>query len=320
MAIWLEAAVSAPPARLEALTAFFTASDFGGFAVEDEDDVRQFLEDHPDRWDYVDPEVLSAWHGVSRVKCYLPQTENAASRLRTLRQGLDALAARIGCAASDFTLTVTPMDSEDWENSWRQYYRPMTVGERLYILPAWEDAPAPEGRVILRMDPGLTFGTGSHPSTRLCLEAAERWVRPGARVLDLGCGSGILSLAALLLGAKEARGCDLREEVAAVTAENAALNGLPPFPVRIGDILTDADLTADLTDPPADLIFANIVADVIIALAPEVPGWLTDHGIFICSGIIDTRAAETEAALLAAGFTVRESLALDDWRAFVCEK
>ncbi len=320
MAQWLEAAISTPPARLEALTDFLTASDFGGFAVEDEDEVREFLQDHPDRWDYVDPAVLSAWHGVSRVKCYLPRTENAASRLRELRQGLDALAARIGCAASDFAITVTPMDSEDWENGWRQYYRPMTVGERLYILPAWEDGPAPEGRVTVRMDPGLTFGTGSHPSTRLCLEAAERWVRPGARVLDLGCGSGILGLTALLLGAKEVRGCDLREEVVDVTAKNAALNGLEPFPVRIGDILTDAELTAAMTEPPADLIFANIVADVIISLAPRAAGWLTDRGVFICSGIIDTRAPEVEAALLAAGFTVREALSMDDWHAFVCEK
>ena len=320
MGRWLEAAVSTAPERLEALTAFFTAADFGGFAVEDENDLRTFLEEHRDRWDYVDESVLTAWKGVSRVKCYLPESKNSARRLRELRQGLDGLAARIGCAGTDFLLTVTPLESTDWENGWKQYYRPLTIGERLFILPAWEDAPTPPGRVTLRLDPGLVFGTGSHASTRLCLEAAERWVRPGAVVLDIGCGSGILGLAALKLGGARAAGCDIREEAVAVAAENAALNGVDRFPVRIGDILTDDAMAASLTAEPADVIFANIVADVVIALAPKAREWLAADGVFICSGIIDSRAEDVEEALKKTGFTVREALAQDDWRAFVCGK
>ena len=194
----------------------------------------------------------------------------------------------------------------------------MEIGERLIVIPDWEQAE-PHGRVALRMNPGLTFGTGSHATTRLCLQALEKLVRPGMKVLDLGCGSGILSIAALLLGAERAFACDIDEKAVDVAYENAALNGVgrDRYTVRAGDVLSDQGLRRDMGGG-WDIVVANIVADVIIALAPAALDLMKPGGVFLCSGIIDQRADEVRAALEAQGFTIREANASEGWYSFLC--
>ena len=194
----------------------------------------------------------------------------------------------------------------------------MEIGERLIVIPDWEEAD-PHGRVALRMNPGLTFGTGSHATTRLCLQALEKLVHPGMKVLDLGCGSGILSIAALLLGADSAFACDIDEKAVDVAYENAALNGVgrEKYTVRAGDVTSDQRLRKEMGGS-WDIVVANIVSDVIIALAPTVGELLAENGVFICSGIIDDRAEEVKGKLEEAGFAILESRSSEGWFSFTC--
>ena len=194
----------------------------------------------------------------------------------------------------------------------------MEVGERWYIVPEWERGkPAPGGRTPVYLNPGLTFGTGSHASTQLCLEGVEEHALPGRDVLDLGCGSGILSIAAMCLGARSAVAVDIDPKAVDVAYENAALNGIgrDRYTVRAGNVLSDQALAAELAQKRYHLVLANIVADVIIPLAPQVPGLLEEDGIFLCSGIIDTRAHEVEAALKRAGLAVVRKREKNGWAA-----
>ena len=223
---------------------------------------------------------------------------------------LAAVAARLEAAGIPYTVETAGVEQEDWQNAWRKYYHPMDIGRRLAVVPSWQDYPT--GRIALRLDPGLAFGTGGHETTSLCLEALDELVAGGERVLDIGTGSGILAIAALKLGAAAAEGVDIDPVAVRTACENAALNG-------VADRFTG--LEGDLSDKASgryDIITANIVANAIIALAPAVPGLLAAGGRFIASGIIDTRADEVAAALAAAGLGPIARRDKRGWVCFVC--
>ena len=223
-------------------------------------------------------------------------------------------------AGIDAPYATARLREEDWATSWQKYYKPMSVGERLYIVPEWEKGePVPAGRTPLYLNPGLIFGTGSHASTRLCLEGVETYVRPGGRVLDLGCGSGILSIAALRLGAEHAFACDIDEKCVEVAYENAALNGIDRsrYTVRWGDVLSDQQLKAEIGGG-YDMVVANIVADVIIGLSGQVRPFLKEGGLFLCSGIIDDRAEEVAQRLREAGWDILRTRQSEGWFSYLC--
>ncbi len=303
---WLEITVSTTPDRLDDVCARLTASGMTGLVIEDEGDFLSFLEENRKYWDYVDQELLDSMKGVCRVKFYV--TDDAAGRAQ-----LKEYTASLGCEYA-----VTPLRENDWAYSWQKYYQPISVGRRLQVVPDWmRDEPVPEGRVPFYLNPGLTFGTGSHASTQLCLQGVEEHTKPGIRVLDLGCGSGILSIAALVLGAAEAVAVDIDPKAVDVAYENAALNGIgrDRYRVLAGDVISDASLAAELAQQKYQLVLANIVADVIIPLAPRVPDLLAPEGTFLCSGIIDTRTAEVETALARSGLKVTKRRELSGWAA-----
>jgi ribosomal protein L11 methyltransferase len=211
------------------------------------------------------------------------------------------------------------MADTDWSESWKDNYPPVEVGDRFVVLPYWLADEKYGDRLPVILDPGLTFGTGAHPSTQMVMDAMTRAVKPGSRCLDLGSGSGILSIAALRLGATEAVGVDIDPKAETIAAENAGYNGFytPAFTALTGNVTTDKPLMQRLSQQEWDVVLVNIVADVIIGLAPVLPAFLTDKSVLICSGILDVRLPEVIAALEKAGLTIQQIRSQEDWRCVV---
>ena len=305
---WIEAAFRAPQGKLDALCDALTDLGAEGLVIEDEADFRRFLEENRQYWDYVDSELESRYAGVSRVKVYV---EDSAAGRERLARWTEAL----GIEPETRT-----MADEDWENNWKRYYKPIPVGKGLLVLPKWEPEPEGNTRRVLKLDPGLAFGTGGHATTRMCLEFLEGLELDGARALDLGCGSGILGIGALILGCADCTGCDIDPKSPEAAADNAALNGIAPerYHMYVGDVLSDRRLRAKLGSG-YDVVLANIVSDVIIPLVPYARECVKPGGRFIASGIIEGRQDEVAAAIAAAGFTIRAHLTEDGWHAYMCE-
>ena len=314
---WLELKIDTSPSGLDAVTELLEQQGVTGVMIDDEADFKEFLEHNRQYWDYVDEALLREKTGVSRVTFYLERNEAALDVIARVRMAMsDLKKARPECGP--LLLTIDNVADADWENNWKRFYKPMEIGERLLVVPQWEEA-RDDGRVKLTLNPGLTFGTGSHATTRLCLQALDKYIRGGEKILDLGCGSGILSIAALVLGAKEAFACDIDEKCVDVAYENAALNGVgrDRYTVRWGDVLTDKALQAEFGGG-YDMVVANIVADVIMGLSDKVRPFLKEGGLFLCSGIIDDRAEEVFTKLRADGWTVIEQHDSEGWYSFLC--
>ena len=314
---WLELKIDTSHAGLDAVTELLEQQGVTGVMIDDEADFQSFLENNRQYWDYVDDELLAQKKGVSRVTFYLERNEDAYGIVAAVRMAMSQL-KKDHPEYAPLLLTMEDVADEDWENNWKQFYKPMEIGSRLLVVPEWEEAADAE-RVKLVLNPGLTFGTGSHATTRLCLQALDTHIHGGERMLDLGCGSGILSIAALRLGAASAFACDIDEKCVDVAYENAALNGIgrDRYTVRWGDVLTDTALRQEMGSG-YDLVVANIVADVIKGLSPHVRPFLKPGGLFLCSGIIDDRAQEVLQKLKDDGWDVIEQRSSEGWFSYLC--
>lgn len=313
---WLEMKIDTSHAGLDPVCAMLEQQGVTGLMIDDETDFQDFLEHNRQYWDYVDEELLAEKRGVSRVTFYLERNENALSTIAAVRMAMSAM-KKEHPEYAPLRLTMDNVADADWENNWKQFYKPMEIGDRLLVVPEWEQASDPQ-RIILRLNPGLTFGTGSHATTRLCLQALDAHIHGGEKVLDLGCGSGILSIAALRLGAASAFACDIDEKCVDVAYENAALNHITKdtYTVRWGDVLHDPQLRTEMGGG-YDMVVANIVADVIIGLSGSVRDFLKPGGLFLCSGIIDDRAEEVLQKLQSDGWDVIEQRSSEGWFSYL---
>ena len=307
---WLEITIDTAAEKIDSVVTVLTAKGFADLVIEDQEEFETFLEENRAYWDYIDEELQENLKGLSRIKLYLEDTDKG---------GMARLEKAVG--ELKLTMTVSPLPETDWEESWKDNYPPQEVGGKMIVLPYWR-ADEETDRLKVILDPGLTFGTGAHPSTQMVMEKMEEVVRPGFRCLDLGSGSGILSIAALRLGAASAIGMDIDPKAEDIARENAAYNGFtaPEFTAITGNVTEDKALMAQLAAREYDLVLVNIVADVIIGLAPVLPNFLTENSTLICSGILDVRLEEVCAALNKAGLTVTAVKAKEDWRSVTARK
>ena len=307
---WLEITIDTKSDRIGSVVTRLTAKGFSDLVIEDQEEFEEFLEGNRDYWDYIDEDFQQRLQGLSRVKVYLEDTDTAG--LSRLEGAVKELGLKMNVAA---------LPETNWEESWKDNYPAVEVGRNLIVVPYW-DAENTNGRTPIVLDPGLTFGTGAHPSTQMVMEAMEELVTPEYRCLDLGSGSGILSIAALRLGAQSAIGVDIDPKAEDIARENAAYNGFaaPAFTALTGNVTEDRDMMDSLCASEYDLVLVNIVADVIIGLSPVLPNFLTERSTLICSGILDVRLPDVLAALEAAGLTVTATYEKEDWRCVTAKK
>lgn len=301
---WTDIRITVPQQYAETAEAIATMVSNGGIYIEDYSDLEQ------QAWeiahvDLIEQELLDKPRDIVIVHMYLAPDENPAEVLPLFRERLDA-------AGVPYTLDTAGVEQEDWQNAWKKYYHAMDIGSRLAIVPGWESYDT--DRIRITMDPGLAFGTGTHETTALCLELLDSLVQGGERVLDVGTGSGILAIAALKLGAREADGVDIDPMCVRTAGENAERNGVDGrFRVLVGDL-------SDKAEGVYDIITANIVAAAILSLAPAVPALMAPGAKFICSGIIDERKDEVLAGLQASGLRPVEIKEKRGWVCILCEK
>ena len=313
---WLEVTIKSISPAIDLLGARLTAIGYDSFIIDDSEDFSEFLKDNTQYWDYVDEDLARKMQNVSQIRLYLPHDAQAPEQIAQLKSELEAFRAQNpDTDLGSLEVSLQNLQEEDWEESWKQYYQPIPIGERLLIVPQWLSPENPEHRIPVVLDPGMIFGTGAHASTQMCLRALEQTIHGGERVIDLGSGSGILSIAALLLGAQEATGVDIDPKAEDIARENAALNGLtaPKFRAVTGNVIGDKAMMESLSEGGYDVVLANIVADVIIPLSAVVPHFLRPDGVFICSGILNTRLPEVERAIEAAGLTITQREMQEDW-------
>ena len=318
---WTEVTIWTSTAGIDAVTGMLMDLGIDGFVIEDSQDFEDFLHDTEIYWDYVDEKLSQEKKDAeTNVKIYVEDSTAGAEMLAQVNAGLAELRARDTEKA--FGRCVTELASirqEDWENNWKQYFKPFPVGRGFMIKPSWETVEDPQGRRILEIDPASSFGTGSHDTTQLCMMALEDAVKPGDKLLDMGTGSGILAIAAAMLGADVQTIVDIDENCLKTAHENAEKNHVEIGRGLCGDALRDPKLVEDIGGG-YDVIVANIVADVIIGMSPMFADKLVKGGTLICSGILNERAEEVRAALEKSGFTILSHAKSDDWSAFAAKK
>ena len=259
--------------------------------------------------DLIDESILNADKTVASVSVYLPADSGTADTVSFLK-------GRFADLGIDAKLTISGVCEEDWANSWKAYYKPIEIGEKIVIVPAWEKYEAPEGKLVVRMDPGMAFGTGSHETTRLVIGLLEKYVRGGERVLDVGCGSGILAICAAKLGARECKAYDIDPVAVKVARENVKDSGLSNVECDVSDLLRGVDKTGGTYD----VICANIVADIIIRMTPDIGVHMGDNSVILASGIITERAADVIECFEKHGLRIIEKAEENGWCALVVGK
>jgi len=318
---WIEARIKTTEQGADIIAAMLLDCGIEGVEIIDNAEMRNFLEANPLNWDYVDEELMAAEVTDVIVKLFVPDDDHGRNMLDSVREELRNLGENdLDGSFGELSMSLSDKQDDDvWLSNWRKHYKPFRIGKSVVIKPTWEQYDAEPSDVVFNIEPGHVFGTGLHQSTRLVVGALEDAEPTGKTMLDIGCGSGILSIIGLLLGAREAYAIDIDPTAAQIAYENARLNGIgrDRYHVYAGNVLDNTSAVdedfSEIFSGKYDIITANIVADIVIALAPIVVKLLNEGGVFVSSGIIDERAQDVSAALAAHGFKVCEIQEENGW-------
>ncbi len=309
---WVEISIKTTTEAVEAVANILYDAGVAGVSIEDPKDIMA-LEKSETFWDYVDESLLTATFEGAIVKAYLPQSADLIDKVELIKQSV-ALLPQHGLDIGLGEITTIEVNEEDWSSSWKQYYKPTKIGKRVVVKPSWETYEAAEDDIIIELDPGMAFGTGTHETTVMCAGELEAYVNPASVVFDIGCGSGILSIVAAKLGAKKVIGVDLDKVAVDVSLQNIALNNVQDVvDIKLGNLM-------DTINEKAEIIVANIMADIIILLSKDIRQFLVAEGIFITSGIILDKVDEVSEALVSNGLEVVSVNRMGEWAAIVAKK
>ncbi|MHC1683484.1 MAG: 50S ribosomal protein L11 methyltransferase [Clostridiaceae bacterium] len=308
---WIEITVITTSEAVEAVQGILYTTDVKGVSVQDSEDL-EFKKKNPGDWDYFDESILNIQEGAL-IKAYYNGEENIDEIIEYINSGLDNL-KEYGINKGLGLVTKSTVNEEDWANNWKKYYKPTRVGARVVIKPVWEEYNLKSHELLVELDPGMAFGTGTHETTRMCIQALERYVDENTRVFDIGTGSGILAIAAAKLGVKEVIGGDLDPVAVTAAKENVAQNHLSDnIKIFKGDLM-------EVVEGKADVVVANIIADVIMFLTPQLRDYINENGIFISSGIIKDKKDEVIKTLIENGFEPIEVNNQGEWICIVAKK
>ncbi len=320
---WLEVFVETSQEGLEIICGLLYSCGLTGLMIEDKNEFEAFLENPHRDWDYIGDELLEEKNlKTTGITFFVTDNINGMETLNLVKSGLKSIMeTEKEFDLGSLNVTIKNVKEEDWANNWKKYFKPFPIGEKIIIKPSWEEFSEATDKVILKIDPGHIFGTGTHETTQCCIEHIENYVKKGDKVLDIGCGSGILSLASILLGAEYAALVDIDPNAIKIVTENMELNDIAKdkFDVYAGNILEDESFISLFGGKTYDVVEANIVADVIIALCPLLPQFIKDNGLFISSGIISDRLEDVVNDLDENGFKIEEIKRKKDWVA-ICSR
>lgn len=322
--LWTEAVVHTTTQGIEPVAGLLLMNGINGYAVQDSQDFIDFLEGKEAFFDYIEDDLLKLKECETKVTFYVADNTQGYETLVAVKKALDNLkqSDNDGVFGTLELESDAKIEEQDWANNWKKYFKPFAVGNTLCIKPSWESLPEElSGRTVIEIDPSSSFGTGSHTTTRLCLEMIEKYL-PGFKkpfVLDMGCGSGILGIASVKLGAEFVNAVDVDENSVRIAKENFEFNNIDKckYKVCCGNVINNQNFFDDVVSTKYDFITANIVADIIIWMAPMFKKCLAKDGVLVVSGIILSRASEVTDALIKAGFEIRETVEDNEWAAVV---
>ncbi|MDF2884127.1 MAG: ribosomal protein methyltransferase [Clostridiaceae bacterium] len=306
---WLEVTIITSSEAIEAVSGILYNTPVNGISIEDPQDI-EFKKKHPGDWDYFDESLLKVKEGAV-IKGYFKEDEEFEKHLSYIKSSIENL-KEFGIDKGQGVVTVTKVNEEDWENNWKKYYKPAKVGDKIVVKPIWENYDTKDDEIVVELDPGMAFGTGTHETTRMCIKALEKYVNSDSIVFDIGTGSGILAITAAKLNAKKAIGVDLDPVAVKSASENVSYNGLNNIEIIHGNLM-------DVVKGKANIVVANIIADVIIFLTDSIKDFILPGGRFIASGIINSRKQDVIDKFNCAGLKIEEVNEEGEWVCIVAK-
>lgn len=306
---WAEITIKTTTEAVEAITNILYEQNVGGVSIEDPKDFK-FQKKHEYDWDFVEEEIFNSGYDGVIIKTYITEERDVSDDIKLIKEKIDGL-KEFGINVGEAIVELSQVDEEDWANEWKNYYKPTKIGEKIVVKPTWEEYEAADTDLIIELDPGMAFGTGTHETTSMCIRELEKYVRPESKVFDIGCGSGILAIAAAKLGAKNVLAVDLDEVAVKVSKENIELNKVE------GSVNALHGNLMEVVNDKADIVVANIIADIIKILAKDIKQFMKDEAVFISSGIIHAKVDEVKEALTQNGLEIVHVESLGEWNAIV---